>query len=89
MLPSAMADLNIVDGVTRETGSLDIAWSARSASILPDSPRSLVFTAAHVANCIPTPAALRSALFRFNAYLIFFRYVEETFEVVQDRQRRS
>jgi plasmid stabilization system protein ParE len=26
---------------------------------------------------------------RFNAYLIFFRYVEETFEVVQDRQRRS
>ena len=85
MLPSAMADLvNVLDGVTRETGSLDIGLRFVDALRQPCA-RLATLPGLHGCTRCELHPGIRSVAFDnvpFNSYVIFFRYVEETFEVV-------
>jgi toxin ParE1/3/4 len=85
MLPSAMTDLvKVLDGVTRETGSLDIGLRFVSALRQPCATLASL-PGLHGRACRELHPDIRSVAFDsvpFNNYAIFFRYVEETFEVV-------
>jgi toxin ParE1/3/4 len=85
ILPSAQADLvDILEYITRQSGSLVIGRQFVGA--LRRQCRELALLAGTLGRARPE---LRSDIrsFPFDSYVIFFRYIDDTFEVVNIIER--
>jgi toxin ParE1/3/4 len=85
MLPSAMADLvNVLDGVTRESGSLDVGVQFVGALRRP-CRKLAALPGLHGRVRRDLRPDVRSVAFddlAFNGYVVFFRYTQDACEVV-------
>jgi hypothetical protein len=85
MLPSAMADLvNVLDGVTRDSGSVDIGLQFVGALRRP-CRRLAALPGIHGVVRRDLHPDIRSVAFDdlpFSGYVVFFRYTDDACEVV-------